>query len=131
MSAIDPKGLMKSAREIQRHVQKKLKEQQEAEERKMKERERELEVEADEIERRMEKEANGEGGTPQIEKSDRTLEEQPPQKAQEEEQQQQQSTLPAISAKEKTPELYTPPHPTISNNHNNDLVENTAVELTT
>ncbi|KAL7038028.1 hypothetical protein ACKWTF_009434 [Chironomus riparius] len=79
---IETNKLMKSARDIQRHVQQKLKEQQEAEERKMKEQEKQLEVEAEEIERRMEKEANG-IESPQSDKND------------------QQSA--------KTPELYTPP----------------------
>ena len=81
---IETNKLMKSARDIQRHVQQKLKEQQEAEERKMKEKEKQLEVEAEEIERRMEKEANG-IESPQSDKNDQQ------------------------SAKENTPELYTPP----------------------
>jgi hypothetical protein len=57
--AIEPTKLLKSAKEIQRHVQQKLREQQEEEDKKMKEMERQLEEEANEIERRMEREANG------------------------------------------------------------------------
>jgi hypothetical protein len=88
--AVEPNKLMKSAREIQRHVQQKLKEQHEAEEKKMKEREREWEEEAQEIENRMQKEANGDYTPPTVEKS--------PAK----------ETTPV---KEKTPQLYSPPPP--------------------
>lgn len=88
IGGIETNKLLKSARDIQRHVQQKLKEQQEAEEKKMKAMERQLEVEAEEIERRMEKEANGSAESPQSDKND------------------QQS---AERIKEKTPELYTPP----------------------
>lgn len=94
IGGIETKNLLKSARDIQRHVQQKLKEQQEAEEKKMKLMERQLEVEAEEIERRMEKEANGESAeSPQSDKND------------------QQS---AERTKEKTPELYTPPRDTFT-----------------
>ena len=88
-NAVEPKGLLKSAKEIQRHVQQKLKEQQEAEEKRMKEMEKQLEVEAEEIEKRMEREANG-VESPQSDKND------------------QQSSS-NERTKEKTPELYTPP----------------------
>lgn len=93
-NALEPNKLLKSAREIQRHVQKKLKEQQELEEQKMKEMEKQLEAEAEEIEKRMEREANGESAdSPQSEENIRKTsspEKTPPQK-------------------EKTPILYTPP----------------------